>query len=102
MTDQKRPATEHVRCAICGTPFPDPEFARNYPNLVCRECDGLALTGGGDKPRHESAYDDGDNPVFIGGIKCWRRYRFGGFVTMRDSYNCGDISEFYERHGRVG
>jgi len=85
-------------CSICGTSLDNPNFARNYPNLVCRECDARAVNAEGQRPRHESAFDSGDNPVFIDGIKCWRRYRYGGYVTMRDMFNCSDLSEFYERH----
>jgi hypothetical protein len=42
--------------------------------------------------------DSGDNPVFIDGVKRRRRYRFGGYSTMRDDFDCDDIGEFCRRH----
>ena len=88
---------EKPKCSICSIPLSDPQFARNYPNLVCRRCDSRAVNVEGQEPRHNSVLDYGDNPVFIDGLKCWRRYRFGGFVTMRDVLDCSDLSEFYRR-----
>jgi hypothetical protein len=89
--------TEPV-CSICQNLLENPQFARNYPNFVCRSCDQRAVNRDGAPPRHESRLDDGDNPVFIDGIKCWRRYRFGVYITMRDSYDCTDITDFYDKH----
>ena len=86
------------KCAICNGDLDNPDFARNYPGLVCRKCDARAVNADGAPPRHESMYDDGDNPVFIDGIKCWRRYKFGGYVIMRDYHDCTDMSEFYDKH----
>jgi hypothetical protein len=83
--------------SICGEVLENPSFARNYPNFVCRTCDSRAVNDCGVSPRHESQYDDGDNPVFIDGHKCWRRYRYGGYVTMRDDVDCATIGEFYDR-----
>lgn len=41
--------------------------------------------------------DVGDNPVFINGKKCWRRYEIGGWVTQRDPFDCDTIDEFFSR-----
>lgn len=86
--------THSALCAICSAVLNEPY--RNYPNAVCPICDKRALNSEGRPARHitetvspekaaEYAFaDDGDNPVFIDGIRCTRRYRFGGWVTMRD------------------
>ena len=100
-----------MRCSICENTLNYPDsFASMYPNLVCDKCDSRAVNCFGEKALiYENitvedgvttieSLDDGDNPVFIDGHKCWRRYRFGGYVTMRDDYDCADIMEFYKRH----
>ena len=91
-----------LTCSICNQVLPNPEFARNYPNFVCRECDSRAINDRGELAEFFSQYDDGDNPVFIDGKKCWRRYRFGGYITMLDESDCKDIGEFYDRHSWIG
>ena len=91
------------RCSICAEPISD--GLSSYPNAVCKVCGRRALNSEGKPARHYSEIvvksddskgkprvvivsdDDGDNPVFIDGIKCRRRYRFGGWVTMRDKEN---------------
>ena len=101
------------------------EFFSHYPNPVCKKCDSHAVNEDGKPALHVNMYpesikaqreaiqaskakgeglvlvdfgDDGDNPVFIGGIKCWRRYKFGGWVIMRDFDDCKDILEFYDNN----
>ncbi|MEI7845044.1 MAG: hypothetical protein WCK35_04480 [Chloroflexota bacterium] len=70
--------TKEKACSICGQELPDPAFARNYPNFVCRECNARAVNSQSEKPWTDLNNDDGENPVFIDGLKCWRRYRYGG------------------------
>ena len=95
--DQERSAAAEG-CSICQRDLTldyGNGFSSNYPNMVCGVCSRKAVNAKGHKPAHNSMGDWGDNPVFIDDIKCWRRYRFGGFVTMRDYHDCPSITDFY-------
>lgn len=105
-------------CAICGGPLKGiaADLTSTYPNLVCWECELRAINKNGEDPKYGAEYrsklkaegdnpddvnvpsDAGENPVFIDGRKCWRRYRFGGFVTSVDQFNCDTMLEFKEKH----
>lgn len=103
-----------IRCAICGTPDTDArKLAIGYANPVCKACDELAVnkegaepwTGWkpGNEPESEPGViqlspDQGENPVYIAGVKCWRRYRFGGHVTRRDAFDCDSLEQFQQKH----
>lgn len=105
------PTADPSRCAVCGSLHEDPAFASSYVTMVCGECEARAVNSWGNRPVHGPADlveeddtlvirdwgDHGDNPVFIDGHKRWRRYKFGGFVTMRDLWDSPDISSFYDK-----
>jgi hypothetical protein len=40
-------------------------------------------------------WDSGDNPVFIDGYQCWRRYKYGGWVTMWNLWGCSSYRNFH-------
>lgn len=71
-------------CPIClGQHAAKDSFVKNYPGMLCRTCADRAVNAPiGQAPRWQSAYDTGDNPVFVDGLAACRRYRFGGYVTM--------------------
>lgn len=97
-----RPSPAVIYCPICGKTLAedfDIELAADYPGLVCKPCDGRSLNVEGQPARSEGtgAYgEDGDNPVFIDSQRCWRRYRFGGWLTMIDPYDSESLEAFYE------
>lgn len=97
MTPSPDPALlDSASCAICGRPHDDPTFAASYVTMVCEQCDERAVNRDSETPRWESMYDHGDNPVFIDGRQCWRRYKFGGYITLRDRWDSPDIATFYD------
>jgi len=86
-------------CHICNQPHDDQESGENYNNLlICNKCAERAVNSLGDSPYYDYRSESGDNPVFIDGKKCWRRYKFGGFITLFDEYDCSSEKEFYRKH----
>lgn len=101
-----------MACPICGESLEWDDG--HYPNHVCNICDRRAVNEDGDGSWHgwppdewpeptEGVFqippDAGENLVFIDGQKCWRRYRFGGWVTMLDAHGCDSLKECYQQHG---
>ncbi|HIB65244.1 MAG TPA: hypothetical protein EYO33_09070 [Phycisphaerales bacterium] len=88
--------SEHRQCAICQRDHGYDGEMKDYPGVVCRDCDTLAVNEKG-RSAKITGTDEGYNPVYIGGIKCWRRYRFGGYITMRDDNRCSTLDDFYQQ-----
>ena len=106
------------RCSICNKKIVDSNLPAYFPHYVCQECDKLAVTQEGQlvlqlynqhvsNLRTESPFgykdilfdsNTGPNPVFIKGHKCWRRYRMGSWVTMKDVYNSRTLEEFEQNN----
>lgn len=85
---------EITRCGICGR---EP-VGEDFPRAVCPRCDALALNDAGRPPEVAADGSSGDNPVFVEGRQCWRRYALGGWVTMLDPDKCRDFHEFCKRN----
>lgn len=103
------------KCAICG------KTSRSVPpseetDYVCKSCDRKAVNKNGEQPwkgfkdgeEPESdgaihlSPDQGENPVFIKGHKCKRRYRFGGHITKVVEWNsedCPNVEDWDSKGG---
>lgn len=74
-------------CSICGDSL-DHSLFITYANPVCDDFDSRAVSESRVPARQR------DNPVFIDGIRCFRRYMMGGWLSQRDALGNDDYDEF--------
>jgi hypothetical protein len=76
----------------------DPDLSEYFMPL-CTDCERRAVNREGSLPRLDSPNETGDNPVWVDGYQCYRRYHLGGFRTIFDpDQSCRSYVEFYSRH----
>jgi ADP-ribosyl-[dinitrogen reductase] hydrolase len=80
-------------CSICGAQALNP--GHSFPRRVCADCEARARNAAGEPAWRNYQWDEGDNPVFIDGIRCWRVFRFGDCFTMRDELGCDTEEAFH-------
>lgn len=68
------------------------------PETGAEYLDRDAAVAQGDGTTIRVGPDVGDNSVFVDGIECWRRYRFGGWIPRRDDHDCESPREFQYTH----
>ena len=104
----------NYKCSICQKKVSNSNLPAYFPHYVCNECDERAVLEGGrlaskwfsskvEKLRAQDPFgykdtllssNTGPNPITIDGHKCWRRYRMGAWVTMKDVHNSKSLEEF--------
>lgn len=89
-------------CPICGRRpermvGSDLGLATDFPELVCPDCDRRARDAGGLPLPSAPAPGAAPNPVYIDGQRCWRLYRFGGWVTLLDRHGARSFADFLDR-----
>ena len=85
------------RCAICGGEW---EALYVYSDSVCGACDVRAVAGPDTvlpEKIHERGYPQ-SSPVYVDGIRVWRRFKFGWWLTRRGS---ASMDQFYLDHPDV-
>ncbi len=92
------------KCPICKTP--NSHIVKGFYKMICVECDTKALNVNGEPAKYHKediddnnwpfGFDMGDNPVFIDGQKCWRKYHMDRHITMLDDIDCKSLREFID------
>ena len=81
-------------CSICGGEW---EALYVYGDSVCENCDARSVAGSDTLlpgKIHEQGYPQ-SSPVYVDGIRVWRRFKFGWWLTRRGS---ASMDQFYFNH----